>query len=432
MLRGGVFVGVDRTGGGLPTLRAAASGAAKLRDWAVDPALGAMDPTNVHLINDADAIVTPDRIIDAVEAVIGNGVDQLILYFAGHGLLINMLETWMLSEAPRRGDAAISVARSVVAARRGRTPHVVIISDACRTPAREIDTQSITAVSAFPNEPAGGPQKRVDVFYASAPGQAALELNTLDAQGIFTEILHDALSGILYVAGGKEAEVLQPGGGGDFSKYVWSGPLGEYLENAVGERLLQLQIDKDQAPTFEVQYGDRNLHWLARIPSGGSRPDVPVVRGFERDAALDLPKVTRNLSQIANDLVATIIERPDQFTAELDRAAEAGARSFAESVTSLAPAFPETGVQAAIRVRGSNIDPTRTRRRPAFDSTHNTCTGRIMGPRRQRTFSSGSAMTQSVSCRCCPATPPTCTSKVSRLSPFPSSRLTCQCARLSR
>ena len=87
-----------------------------------------------------------------------------------------MFETWLLSEAPERGNEAISVFQSAQCAESGKTPHVVIISDACRTPARDFDTQRITAVSAFPNRPVGGPLKRADIFYACAPG--ASEVST--------------------------------------------------------------------------------------------------------------------------------------------------------------------------------------------------------------------------------------------------------------
>lgn len=38
MLRGGVFIGVDKTtGGGLPVLNAAAAGAKEMYDWATAP-----------------------------------------------------------------------------------------------------------------------------------------------------------------------------------------------------------------------------------------------------------------------------------------------------------------------------------------------------------------------------------------------------------
>jgi len=203
----------------MPTLRAAASSAKKMYDWAIDPALGGMAADCVRLISDADgAVVTVEQIKTAVRDVIAGGVDQLILYFSGHGMIINNLETWLLSEAPDDGDAAISVTRSAQGARFGVTPHVVIVSDACRTPAQELQTQSVNGASVFPNNPTEAPEKRVDVFYATAPGRAALELNTTDSQGIYTEVLHGALIG-------KAPDVLEPGESGDAARYIWSGPL---------------------------------------------------------------------------------------------------------------------------------------------------------------------------------------------------------------
>jgi Caspase domain len=368
VLRGGVFVGVDRTKGGMPTLRAAASSAKKMYDWAIDPALGGMEAKCVRLISDAGgAVVTVEQIKAAVRAVIAQGVDQLILYFSGHGMIINNLETWLLSEAPDDGDAAISVTRSAQGARFGVTPHVVIVSDACRTPAQELQTQSINGASVFPNNPTEAPEKRVDVFYATAPGRAALELNTTDSQGIYTEVLHAALTG-------AAPEVLEPGEGGDAARYIWSGPLGEYLETAVAERLIALHIDRDQTPKFDVQYGKKNLRWLARVvvaaPRGGV-PRSPLDREYGAPAtATPLQPRRRGVSaldeavtvnQVAEGLVRAIGNEPaTPFGEQLALAQQApapGTKRFIDSVMSLAQPFSPSRADAdsVIRVRGAQL-----------------------------------------------------------------------------
>ncbi len=350
----------------MPTLRAAASSAKKMYDWAIDPAYGAMDTKGVRLVWDVDgALVTVDQIKTAVRDVIAQGVDQLILYFSGHGMIINNLETWLLSDAPDDGDAAISVTRSAQAARFGVTPHVVIVSDACRTPAQELQTQSINGASAFPNNPTEGPEKRVDVFYATAAGRAALELSTTDSQGIYTEVLHEALIG-------AAPGVLEPGEGGDAARYVWSGPLGEYLETAVAERLIALKIDRDQSPKFDVQYGKKNLRWLARVVGAVPRrgvPRSPLERKYGAPA-MPPPRRSRGMSgfgdavtvnQVAERLVQAIANEPDTaFDEQLARAQRApapGAKRFVSSVKALAQPFSQSGADSAvaIRVRGAQF-----------------------------------------------------------------------------
>ena len=55
------------------------------------------------LIDADDRKVTPEMIQDAIESLIGGaGVDQLIVYFAGHGVNIRRSERWLLSDAPAR------------------------------------------------------------------------------------------------------------------------------------------------------------------------------------------------------------------------------------------------------------------------------------------------------------------------------------------
>jgi hypothetical protein len=350
----------------MPTLRAAASSAKKMYDWAIDPALGGMEAKCARLISDADgAAVTVEQIKTAVREVIAQGVDQLILYFSGHGMIINNLETWLLSDAPDDGDAALSVTRSAQGARFGVTPHVVIISDACRTPAQELQTQSVNGASVFPNNPTEAPEKRVDVFYATAPGRAALELNTTDSQGIYTEVLHEALIG-------AAPDVLEAGESGDAARYIWSGPLGEYLETAVAERLIALNIDRDQTPKFDVQYGKKNLRWLARVaverPRGGI-PRSPLDRKYGAPTPLQ-PRRRQGVSaldeavtvnQVAEGLVRAIGSEPDTpFDEQLTRAQQApapGTKRFVDSVKALAQPFSlsRADPDSAIRVRGARL-----------------------------------------------------------------------------
>ncbi|WP_155976909.1 caspase family protein [Nocardia sp. 348MFTsu5.1] len=357
MHRGAVFIGVDRTGAGMPVLRAAASGAQQMHDWAVDPDRGGMDPATVRLLTDTDGKVTSDGVLTAVEELVATGVDQLILYFAGHGLLVDMIETWMLSDAPTRGNAAISVGKSIQAAKRGKTPHVVIISDACRTPAQDLDTQSLTPVSAFPNSLCTGSRPRVDVFYASAQGEAAIEINTVAAEGIYTSVLHEALNGRLYDAQGLEGDVMVRAGDDDPRWYIYTNPLCVYLETAVSARLAELDLDLDQSPTFDVQVG-ANTRWLACVDRGD---DGPLVRGIT-GTNLESTVPRRSLSKITADLYQAAVGQSETFDNELGRAESEGAGRYVSAVRSLldppatdAALPPSAGMRRGVSVRGTSI-----------------------------------------------------------------------------
>src|SRR5690242_4921610 len=115
LVRAGVFIGVARSGG-LHPLHDACQGARDMHAWAV--AQGIVDRKYAKLITDEDQKVGVDRIFDEIDELLaGAGVDQLVVYFAGHGVNINRNEHWLLSDAPRNPNAAVNVTGSVELAR---------------------------------------------------------------------------------------------------------------------------------------------------------------------------------------------------------------------------------------------------------------------------------------------------------------------------
>src|SRR5262245_33217363 len=116
MIRAGIFIGVDKVGD-LQKLNDAAAGAKRMYDWALEQKM--TPETHAKLITDADGKkVRPEDIADAVHKVCnGAGVDQLIVYFAGHGVNLQLGDRWLLSEAPEKPYAAVNVIGSVELAR---------------------------------------------------------------------------------------------------------------------------------------------------------------------------------------------------------------------------------------------------------------------------------------------------------------------------
>ena len=271
MIRAGVFIGVDKTGN-LQRLNDAAAGAARMHAWALTQ--GMQDKTHAKLIiDDGDAKVSPEQIQDAITEIVGGpGVDQLILYFAGHGVNINRNEFWLLTDAPQRTSAAINVSGSVELARYCGVQHVVVISDACRVAASGIQAQSVRGVDAFPNDGGGDRAKPVDQFYACCLGRTAAEVqNATTAAANFEALYTNAL---LDAFAGNAPDLLELGVGTDTASYVRPRSLKRWLESEIPRRVIaaRLQNVVNQDPDAIITSDET---WVARVavaPRRGARP----------------------------------------------------------------------------------------------------------------------------------------------------------------
>ena len=197
MNRAAIIIAVKKAGI-LPELQAVFDGARRMRNWASDHGFL---PQSVTCLTDETEPVTAKMIKDAVRAHLKAATcEQLFIYFAGHGVNLRYSEYWLLSGAPDDTQEAVNVASSVQLAKRCGVPHVVFISDACRTAPEGIQAQSITGSEIFPNEAALAPHKAVDVFYASLLGEPALEIKDQGEsaslyRSIYTEEFTSALCG---------------------------------------------------------------------------------------------------------------------------------------------------------------------------------------------------------------------------------------------
>jgi hypothetical protein len=277
MRRAGIFIGVDRTGQ-LQPLNDAAAGARRMYDWAL--LQGMTDGTHARLITDEGGQkVTPDMVYDAIKAIMdGPGVDQLIVYFAGHGVNINRSEHWLLSDAPVRTSAAVNVAGSVDLARYCGIPYVVFVSDACRVAAEGIQAQNVRGQDVFPNDAVSDRTQPVDQFFACRLGRTAAEIrDPAEAASGFTALYTSAL---LDAVSGLAPSVLEPGDdAGDAAKYVKPARLRDYLEQEVPRRIVERRMAArvNQSPDAIVL---AHTNWLARLEQAPAAPSRS--RGLER------------------------------------------------------------------------------------------------------------------------------------------------------
>jgi hypothetical protein len=178
MRRAAICVGVDKA---LPDrLRGAAAGARQFARWAE-----AQGCQTVVFADETDH-VTAAAIFKAIDKVLERGADQLIVYFAGHGVATSPYgEKWLLSEALHNENECVNLRRCFDFARRSGVPHVVFVSDCCRTN----QANDLQGSNVFPRTDRGGGTE-IDVFYATRPGDPAYEVGGApEAMGIFTHVL---------------------------------------------------------------------------------------------------------------------------------------------------------------------------------------------------------------------------------------------------
>jgi hypothetical protein len=193
MNKAAVIVGVNKCGG-LPVLRGAVWGAHRLADWAEQQGF------EVTLLTDSnDNPVAVSSIFNAVDRLVDRrNVSRLLIYFAGHGVLLAPgSEYWLLSSANRNPNEAVNLTGSIEGARTSGIRHVIFISDACRSKAAESWQLALKGSVIFPTNDLRIPRPAVDRLYASLPGDPALEVELKTASkaydGIFTDCLLECL-----------------------------------------------------------------------------------------------------------------------------------------------------------------------------------------------------------------------------------------------
>lgn len=248
MNRCAVVIGVNKTGD-LPVLHAAASGARDFAAWATSQGI------TVTLLTDDNGNVSLGDVNAAIRSYVQQRIfGQLIVFFSGHGILrAPDYELWLLSGAPDDPNDAVNVPGSIWLARNVGIPHVVVISDACRSRPNTSRLSQVQGGVIFPNESPKAPRPAVDVFYAALPGDPALEVSAKDAtenyRGIFTDCLLKGLNG-------NVPDLIVNIGHSHLNEEKWVVPSWElkpYLEQEVPDVAASVHIKLQQEPDIRVE-----------------------------------------------------------------------------------------------------------------------------------------------------------------------------------
>ena len=351
MIRAGIFIGVDQTGN-LQKLHDAASGASRMREWALGQGF---TEARAILMTDADGQkVRADDIYEAVTRLLdGAGVDQLIVYFAGHGVTINRRERWLLTDAPRNPSAAVNVTGSAEAARWCGARHVIFISDACRVTPEGIQAQNVQGIEIFPNEGTSDRSRPVDQFFACLVGSTAAEIKDPAAaaggfSALYTDALLDGLKGL-------DAEILEgPTEENDSALYVKPPKLEQYLEREIPERVLRRNLTGrvNQNPDAILTV---HPYWLARI----DKVPAPLRRIRSTRSAQVAPPM-RTARTLTDEMVQAVIAGGHDLSGELARVrasrvanVEAVVQTAEEVAAPFGPDHLES--ECGIKVRGATV-----------------------------------------------------------------------------
>ena len=280
--RAAILIGVKQSGR-LPELQATTAGVRLMERWARDQGF---DP--VVAITDDDGPVYTHQVKKAIRTIVERGdVEQLLVYFSGHGVNQGYSEFWLLSEAIDDTNEAVNLRGTESLARYGPVPHVIFVSDACRTAAEGIRAGALTGSEIFPNPDGAGRLRAVDLFYAATLGRPAHEIRDPDVssrryRALYTEVLEECLRGgcpdVIERAGLLDADDVPVG-------FVRPRRLGEHLPRQVLARLRALGKDLSivQEPDALVTSGPDA--WLARIEATGDEAGA----GYEEGTAAEEP-----------------------------------------------------------------------------------------------------------------------------------------------
>ncbi|MCK9988144.1 MAG: hypothetical protein AzoDbin1_04616 [Azoarcus sp.] len=267
--RAAVVIGVKKAGK-LPVLRGVTSGTRSVANWLE------AEGFEVRRLVDESKPVRASEIFDVIEEFVGRGtLDQLVIYFSGHGFLNGYSEHWLLSKAPDNPNEAVSLRESVELARESAIPNVVFISDACRSTPDSLGSGRVRGSLIFPNRGvARDVRADVDQFLAALPGDPAFEVALPESvaayEGIYTACFLGAFER-------PDDTMVRTVNG---MRVVPNNMLKSYLEREVRKKAEAKSIKLRQIPDAYVTSGEATFIGRVMVPAPQPSPvppDVPTI-----------------------------------------------------------------------------------------------------------------------------------------------------------
>lgn len=268
--RAAVVIGVDRTGE-LTVLEGCATGAEAVAKWLREEGFDTIELTDAN-----DKVVTAAMVMQAVSNFVSaQTYHQLVLFFSGHGYWKNETELWLLSNAPKDANEAISWMETAEFAKDCGIPNVVMISDACRTIPTTKSATRVRGSIVFPNENFSPSRSKVDKFMAAAIGQPAYETK-LAPEGARTSVFTHCLLQAFREPDPDSVDQIIDDGAPAF--VVTNRKLGPTLQRRVPEVLAAINPTYAQDVDAEVLSDNDAYIARAKRPPAGAFPELGAVQ----------------------------------------------------------------------------------------------------------------------------------------------------------
>ncbi len=359
MQRAAVLIGVKKTGS-LPQLEAVSASIEAMSEWARGQG---MSEKFVRVVTDDNGPVTAQRIKNEIKELVAlTTIDQLIVYFSGHGFNVES-EFWLLSDAPTDTDAAVNVDGSVRLARYCGIPHVLFVSDCCRSAAEGLQAMQVRGSNIFPNDPASGIGNPVDLLYSCARGKPSLEIvdpvvANIEAaksySALYSEVLLEYLRGkhqdalALAVEDARTVGILRLGKLADELKTAVPHRLKAKLQASLqGNREIDLKLS--QLPDDAVSRKTADS-LISRVSLTAARSQA-TVKPVSRVAPMSPFTVSSKL--VANSLSGDLGKWNDLLNRSLGKESSVLQRSVVSQAVSFGPQHFET--QCGFKIRGGRV-----------------------------------------------------------------------------
>ncbi|KAB1231413.1 caspase family protein [Chryseobacterium viscerum] len=232
-------------------------------------------------------------ILEEISNIIEAGTDKIFIYFAGHGFEQTAgNDIWLLPGYIRDSSESISVFLNKVLAYTSGVPHIVFISDTCRSRSSDFNHRSILGNQIIPTLNRVNPRTEVDVLYSTWPGQVSTDIRIEDDnyRSIYSECLLECLHGRVHEVIRNITGIVPT------FPAVLSYELNNYLKENV-PRLMRDAGSKIQVPMGEVN--SRDPYFLSRF---GEQEQIDEV-GIEYWSEETRPsRDTRNLDEKLDSL----------------------------------------------------------------------------------------------------------------------------------